>query len=166
MPPGPSSPASIPSTRKTSSSGVPAREAKALRMTLAATSAAPTRISWFACSTQAPSCNGKRVEAAPQVPRRDRPPRRPRLADPGHLELRERLAGIVVKAHRALQADVVEREHVGTRHVENQEHLGGPAADAFHLRELDNQPFVVERVPLCRVERARAEALRKVEQIR
>src|SRR3990172_5673046 len=65
MPPGPSSPASMPSTRKTSSSGAPTRYAQALSSTAATNSRAPMKISWFA------SCTGPLRESASIESERD-----------------------------------------------------------------------------------------------
>ncbi|MND08028.1 hypothetical protein D3C83_303940 [compost metagenome] len=44
MPPGPSSPASMPSTKKTSSSGAPMRDEMSLATMLTSSSAAPIRM--------------------------------------------------------------------------------------------------------------------------
>ena len=47
-----------------------------------------------------------------------------------------------MQAHGALHADIVERQHIWARHVKNQKHFGGPAADATNLDQLGNNVFV------------------------
>src|SRR5260370_15857006 len=51
MPPGPSSPASMPKPRKASSSGAPKRADNTPAKMLSSTSALPTRINWWLAST-------------------------------------------------------------------------------------------------------------------
>ena len=72
---------------------------------------------------------------------------------------------MVVHGDRALQADVVDRQHVGAQLVEDEEHLGGPAADALDLDERGDQRVVVELAPRSGIERARFETRREIAQV-
>src|SRR5258708_21961648 len=49
--------------------------------------------------------------------------------------------------------------------MEHQKHLGGPAADAFDVDELGNERFVVELLPLLRVESARYEMFGQIAEV-
>ena len=62
-------------------------------------------------------------------------------------------------------SDVADREHVGAHLVEDEEHLGGPAADPPDVGEPLDQRLVVERRPLGRIERARREMTGEVAQV-
>src|SRR5512132_4701470 len=68
-----------------------------------------------------------RIEAAPQLPRRNRAVRRPGRAELAHARERNLAPLEIVQAQCLLQAEVVERKHVGAQQVEHQEHLRGPA---------------------------------------
>src|SRR5262249_44785957 len=56
--------------------------------------------------------DGDRVEAAPQVPGRDRAPGRPGLGDAAHGARRHLASLEVMHADSALQAEVGDRQHV------------------------------------------------------
>src|SRR5215472_12709274 len=79
------------------------------------------------------------LDDAPQIPACDRPIRLPALAIGSEL-LRRRQIAII--GHRKAFADavIVDRQHVWTPEMKNQQHLGGPSADAANLRQaLDNR---------------------------
>ena len=76
-----------------------------------------------------------------------------------------RSAVVVMQRDGALEADVVDRQHVGAQFVEDQEHLGGPAADALDLGQRRDQRLVVELPPALRVERSRGEVRSEIAQI-
>jgi small GTP-binding protein len=78
---------------------------------------------------------------------------------------RDARAAVVMQRDRALEADVVDRQHVGAQLVEDQEHLGGPAADALDLGERRDQRLVVELPPGLRVERPGGEVRSEIAQI-
>src|SRR5208337_3636966 len=93
-----------------------------------------------------------RVEAAPQVPGCHRAPWPPGLGEGEHRRAVEALALVVVVGEGALQAEVVERQHVRTQLVEHEEHLRGPAADALDVDQGGDQRLVVELLPMPRIE--------------
>src|SRR6185503_7866871 len=95
-----------------------------------------------------------RVERAPQVPGGDRAPRAPAVAQLAHPAERDLPALEVGHADALLQAEVVEREHVGTQQVEHQEHLRGPAPDSAHVGELGDDLLVRHPRPVARVDLA------------
>src|SRR5436190_17465149 len=70
-----------------------------------------------------------RVERAPQIPRGDAS-----IRLPAHGEVAHRVDGgtrpiEIVDADGFLQSDVIDRQHVGAKLVEDEEHLGGPSSD-------------------------------------
>src|SRR5882672_389962 len=87
--------------------------------------------------------DGNRVEAAPQVPGRDRAPGRPAFRDPAHATQRYLASLEVVNADRTLHSQIGERKHIGAQQVEHQEHLRGPAADAADLYQLGDHRLIV-----------------------
>src|SRR5215472_7049748 len=79
------------------------------------------------------------LDDAPQIPACDRPIRLPALAIGSEL-LRRRQIAIIGDRKALADAVIVDRQHVWAAEVKNQQHLGGPAADAANLREpLDNR---------------------------
>ena len=91
--------------------------------------------------------------------------RRPGVAHLARFGARDRLAAEVVDADALDQADVVERQHVRAKEVEDEEHLGGPAADAADADQLLDDRLVVHLAPACRPDRARLEVLGEVAQV-
>ena len=85
-----------------------------------------------------------RVEAAPQVPGRDRAPRSPQIRDGEHRLAGQSFAVVEVHRDRALQADIVDGKHVGSQLVEDEEHFRRPTADAFDVDQRRDQRLVVE----------------------
>ncbi len=59
---------------------------------------------------------------------------------------------------RAHEPDVVERQHVGTRELEHEEHLGRPASDALDRAEPRHDFFVFEPREIVEAHLARNEA--------
>src|SRR5258706_10580508 len=49
--------------------------------------------------------------------------------------------------------------------MEHQKHLSGPAADAFDVDQLGNERFVVELLPLLRIESARYEMFGQIAEV-
>src|SRR5688572_9420931 len=96
----------------------------------------------------------QRVERAPQVPGSHRAPGAPALAEPAHGAQRDFSLFVVRQADGLLQAQIVQREHVGAQQVEDQEHLGGPAADAAHLDQLGDDLLVAHLRPAPHVDLA------------
>src|SRR5579871_4884470 len=76
------------------------------------------------------SSRRRRLEAAPEVPRGHRAIGRPALAQLPGLGARDGLAAEVILADAADEPRIVEREDVRAQQVEDEEHLGRPAADA------------------------------------
>src|SRR5438876_1102957 len=101
---------------------------------------------------------GGRLERSPQVPRGYRAPWSPGLADLAHLVACEGLSLVVLALHRTLQPEIAHGQHVGTLEVEDEEHLDGPAADAFHLHQLFDDGFVLHAVPASRLDLPTVEA--------
>src|SRR5438046_7794719 len=89
--------------------------------------------------------HGHRIERAPQVPRGNRAPRAPQVAELAHRARRYLATLEVGEADALLQPEVVERKYVGPQQIEDQEHLGGPAADAAHGDELGDDLLVRHR---------------------
>ncbi len=78
-----------------------------------------------------------RVGGPPAVPRGDRPVRSQRFTQ--WFEFARAVGGADNPKDRAValaHAEVVDRPHVEPSELEHQEHLGGPAADPAHRREL------------------------------
>src|SRR5262249_47007865 len=109
--------------------------------------------------------NGNRVETAPEVPSGHRAPRTPVFGDRDHRLPVELLAIVVVQAKGALQAQVVEGQHVRPELVEHQEHFGGPSTDAFDVDERSDQRLVIELLPAFGIELSRSEVVRQIEEI-
>ncbi len=63
------------------------------------------------------------------------------------------------------QARVIERQHVGAQQVEDQEHLGRPAADATDRDQFLDDGFIVHVVPGIDMQLARIEMARQVDQV-
>src|SRR3989337_2580257 len=84
----------------------------------------------------------ERIERAPQVPGGDRAPGLPGGTQPHHCLQRDFSVLEIGEANRFLQAQVVERKHVGAQQVEDQEHLGRPATDAAHLDKVRDDLLV------------------------
>src|SRR5690349_11799009 len=98
--------------------------------------------------------HGYRVERAPEVPGRHAAVGTPALAEALERAPRAATPGEIMQRNAFLQADVIQREDVRAQLVEDQEHLGGPAPDPFHVDERGDERFVVERRPPRRVEGA------------
>jgi hypothetical protein len=75
------------------------------------------------------------IQRRPQVPRGDRAVRSPALAHPQDLFLRRAPAQTVDVLNRPEHSHVIHREHVGPTELEDEDHLGGPSADAPHRGE-------------------------------
>src|SRR6267378_2665020 len=73
------------------------------------------------------------IEAAPEIPGRDRAPGFPSRRDLAHRPKRHGPAAEIVQADGTLQTQIVERQHVGAQQAKHQEHFRGPAADAPNL---------------------------------
>src|SRR5216684_5149117 len=104
----------------------------------------------------------QRVARAPQVPGRHRAPWAPGLSQFFH-SLERQLASLEIrKADAFLQPEVVERKDVWPQQAEDEEHLGGPAADAAHLDQLGDDRLVMHVRPALHLDRAIEEVLRQV----
>ena len=75
------------------------------------------------------------------------------------------LAGKIVLADAGNQARIVERQDIGPQHVEDQKHVGGPAADAANRNQFGCDRIVLHRAPLLGPQRARAEFERQINQV-
>jgi len=86
----------------------------------------------------------RKIDRAPQVPRRRRAIGRPALAPGGEGARRRHAAQAVGEAKSIAYAEVVDRQHVGAAELEHQQHLDRPPADTAHLREPLDDLFAVE----------------------
>ena len=48
---------------------------------------------------------------------------------------------------------------------EHQEHLGGPPADALHLRQRGDDPFIVERIERVEPDRAAGDLVAQIAEV-
>src|SRR5688572_154955 len=94
------------------------------------------------------------IEASPQIPARNRTIRTPGFANPVQAIRRRRFAKAVGLLHRLDDAQIVHRQHVGPVQAEHQKHLGGPAADAFHLGQRRDHLVVGHHVEPVQRQRA------------
>src|SRR5580658_2006906 len=109
--------------------------------------------------------HGFRIGGAPQIPGRDRAVRRPHGGEFFDLVEAYAFTVEVVFGHRALQADIAERKHVGAHQVEHEEHLGSPAADAAHLRQRLDHGFVLQLLPGMRLQRTLVKMLGEIDKV-
>src|SRR3984893_9803319 len=98
-----------------------------------------------------------RIEAAPQVPGCDRAPWSPKVRDGKHGLPRQPFAGVEMNRYRALQADIVDRKHVGAKLVKDAEHFRRPAPNALYVDQSLDQRLVVQSFPAVRVKASRRE---------
>ena len=64
-----------------------------------------------------------------------------------------------------LQTEIADGKHIGPREIENHEHLGGPAADAFDLDQFRDQVFVAKAHPAFRLQAAIIKARGEIENV-
>src|SRR5205823_7132829 len=88
---------------------------------------------------------------APQIPRGDASIRLPADGEVAHRVNGGTRPIEIVDADGFLQSDVIDRQHVGAKLVEDEEHLGGPSSDALDVGQRLDQRLVVERRPRCRI---------------
>jgi len=69
----------------------------------------------------------------------------PAFAERGERARRRHAAQAVGEAKAVAHAEVVDRQHVRTPELEDQQHLDGPASDAAHLRQALDDFAVAER---------------------
>ncbi|KAF4516425.1 hypothetical protein B566_EDAN003171 [Ephemera danica] len=107
----------------------------------------------------------KGIQAAPQVPGCYRAPRTPPFAERCEHLARLLFPGEVAFANCPLQPEIVKGENIRAQLVEDQEHLGGPPANAANTAQQINQCLVVEREPAGGIKAARREVCRQVENV-
>src|SRR5712691_5088059 len=91
--------------------------------------------------------DGDRIEAAPEIPGCDRAPGAPGGGDPAHRSERDGPPLEIVEANRALQPQIVQRQHIRAQQAKHQEHLRSPATDASNLDELRDDRLVLHLGP-------------------
>ena len=115
--------------------------------------------------SEGPVSDGHGVEGAPNIPSRDAAVRRPRSGHLARIAAADGLAGKIVPADAVDQAHIVQWQHIGPQQVEDQEHLGGPAANATDRDQFANDGLVVHPLPGSDMHSAGVEMQGQVNQV-
>src|SRR3990167_1922427 len=91
--------------------------------------------------------HGGRVQRAPNIPSRHAAEGRPGRSHFANLASAHGFARKITAADAILQAQIVHWQYVGTHQVEDQEHLGGPAANATNGHQFTDDGLVVHLFP-------------------